>query len=50
MNKHYMKGVQKQKKLYLRLMDSKMVTAILALHFNGKEETTSLLFKEHGWK
>ena len=36
MNKQYIKGVQKRKMAYCRLMDNKMVTSMLALLWNGK--------------
>ena len=37
MNKQYVNGIQKQKKAYSRLMDSRMVIAILDLLFNDWE-------------
>ena len=47
MNKEFMKGIQKQKKSYLRLMDCKMVTAIMALHLNGKARENDCIQRKY---
>ena len=37
MNQQYVEGVQKRKRAYLRVMDSKIVIAILALLFSDQK-------------
>ena len=41
MDTGYVEGVQKQKKTYFMLSDSKMIIAILALLFNDRAEKIS---------
>ena len=44
------KKKKKRRKVYVRLMDCKIVRAMLALLFHDRQETTSLLFKEEKQK
>ena len=48
MNKQYVKGALKLKRSYLRLIDNKMIIAILVLLFNDWKEDSLYCSKNRG--